>query len=163
MASNATDARGETASDDESPIPAGHPPAHPRSKKGQSGNPRGRQKRRHHAADIMKELINATVVVREGKKTRRMSKFEAMIRVLVMKARKGEARALTAILSLLQMTGRLDEANEAERQQCGYLVVPEPARSIEEWELLYSPDRAEDRQKYLAMADAPSAKNPSGP
>jgi uncharacterized protein DUF5681 len=129
------------------------PPVSRRFHKGQSGNPNGRPKESRNVHKLLKELLNQAVPVREGNRTRSMLKGEAMIRVLVRKALQADERALRAIMSALQMTGRLDELNDAERAKYGVLVVCEPLHSTDEWELLYGPHRAADRKRYLAMSD----------
>jgi Family of unknown function (DUF5681) len=53
----------------------GRPPAQTRFKPGQSGNPKGRP----NAKTTVARVINETIPVREGQKTRHMSKLEAML------------------------------------------------------------------------------------
>ena len=69
------------------------PPAKTRFPKGRSGNPQGRPKGRPNIAHLIKEILNESVPVREGDKSRKMPTCEAIIRVLVMKAGQGDAQA----------------------------------------------------------------------
>jgi hypothetical protein len=127
------------------------PPAHARFQKGKSGNPNGRSTGHRNVATLLKEMFNAVVAVRDGEKTRHIATGEAMIRVLVMKAGKGDVQAFSCIMRLLEMTGRLDEPGDEHRRK--FTVAPEPVRHIEEWKLLYAPDYEQERQRYLAMSE----------
>lgn len=94
----------------------GKPPKHTQFKPGQSGNPRGRPKgTKNLKTDLMEEL-GEKIVVREGEETRRVSKQRAVVKTLVAKTLKGDARAgslLTGLMMRLLDTGE-DEPGEIE-------------------------------------------------
>ncbi|HPG28775.1 MAG TPA: DUF5681 domain-containing protein [Myxococcota bacterium] len=94
----------------------GKPPKHTQFKPGQSGNPRGRPKgTKNLKTDLMEEL-GEKIVVREGEETRRVSKQRAVVKTLVAKTLKGDARAgslLTGLMMRLLDTGE-DAPGEVE-------------------------------------------------
>jgi hypothetical protein len=59
----------------------------------------------------MARVISETVPVREGQKTRNMSKLEAMLQAHTMKAVKGDARSASFIVGLVTRLGLLADAN----------------------------------------------------
>jgi uncharacterized protein DUF5681 len=84
----------------------GKPPIGTRFRKGQSGNPKGRPRgTKNLKTDLMEEL-QETIVVREGDRTVRMSKQRAMIKTVMNKSLKGDARA---IITLIRMMTRFAE------------------------------------------------------
>ena len=89
----------------------GRPPLHTRFRPGESGNPRGRPKGQQNAKSIVKKVLDEPVTVREGEKTRKASKFEALVQANVLKAMKGDPRASAFVITLLTRTGQLAEAD----------------------------------------------------
>ena len=75
----------------------GRPPRDTRFRKGQSGNPKGRPKGSKNVATVFLEEMRRLVVVREGGKTRRIGKQEALVTSLWNKAIKGDIRAVENI------------------------------------------------------------------
>ncbi len=93
------------------------PPKRTRFQPGQSGNPRGRPKgTKNLKTDLMEEL-DETIVIREGDQSRRVSKQRAVVKTLVARTLKGDARAATLLTSMMM---RLLETGE------GAPVVGEP-------------------------------------
>jgi Family of unknown function (DUF5681) len=95
----------------------GKPPLGTRFKKGQSGNPKGRPRgTKNLQTDLMEEL-QETITVREGERTVRMSKQRAMIKTVMNKSLKGDARAVMTLLRMLtrftQPDGGSAEVDEA--------------------------------------------------
>jgi hypothetical protein len=79
----------------------GKPPRHSRFKAGQSGNPRGRPKGvRNFSSDLADELAER-IQIREGGRERSVSKRRAMLKALVAKGLKGDARAASLVFALV--------------------------------------------------------------
>ncbi len=74
------------------------PPVHTRFKPGQSGNPKGRPAGRPNHKTTIDRVMNEKVAVREGEKTRHMTKFEAMLQAQTVKGMKGDARSTGVVI-----------------------------------------------------------------
>lgn len=83
--------------DDSERVGYGKPPRHSRFKPGQSGNPKGRAKSIKNFANILKEELETLVEVTENGRKRKLSKGHLAIKGLVLKAVKGDHRALAEI------------------------------------------------------------------
>jgi Family of unknown function (DUF5681) len=81
----------------------GKPPVHSRFKKGQSGNPRGRPRRRPATIhDMLLQEAHRKIMVREGDKSTPMLMIQAVIRKALATAASGNATALRHLIALLQ-------------------------------------------------------------
>ena len=79
----------------------GKPPRHTRFQPGRSGNPRGRPKgTKNLKTDLVEELCEK-VLVREGDRTRHVSKQRALIMTLVASTLKGNTRSAALLLSTM--------------------------------------------------------------
>jgi hypothetical protein len=87
------------------------PPVDTRFQKGQSGNPRGRQKGVRNFAVDVKRSLEIPVTLKDQGRAKRVSTQEALILRLREKALKGDTRALETLLSLAR-THNNDEAGE---------------------------------------------------
>ena len=75
------------------------PPIHSRFRPGQSGNPKGRPKgAKGFAAELERELASKIPITEYGRR-RRVSKRDAMVKMLVAKATKGDLRAVATVLA----------------------------------------------------------------
>jgi hypothetical protein len=89
----------------------GKPPRHTQFKPGQSGNPKGRPKgTKNLKTDLMEEL-SEKIVIHEGERTQRVSKQRAIVKSLVNRTLKGDARASNLLFPMVQ---RLDESGETD-------------------------------------------------
>lgn len=77
------------------------PPVHSRFKPGQSGNPKGRPKGTANLRTDLREELSEKIRVREGERDLKVSKQRAMLKALVAKALKGDARAANVVLGLV--------------------------------------------------------------
>lgn len=79
----------------------GRPPKGGQFKPGQSGNPKGRRKGSKNLATDLAEELGETIRIREGDRNLRVSKQRAMLKALVSKALKGDARAASLLIALV--------------------------------------------------------------
>ena len=107
------------------------PPASTRFKKGHSGNPRGRPKGAKNFATYFSEILRQKISVREGSEVRRISKVEALLHSVVLKAIKGDPKALSSIIALARLSGQFDRVAE-DGFTGGVLVIPDYGLSHEE-------------------------------
>jgi hypothetical protein len=93
-----------------------NPPKHSRFKKGVSGNPRGRPKRRKGqlVSHIISKVQNTPTVYREGGRTKRASRFELALKKLVNGALEGDARSAE---ELFKLRGRASKNSDARSQK----------------------------------------------
>jgi hypothetical protein len=91
----------------------GKPPKHTRFQHGRSGNPKGRPKGHQNAKTLFKQTLNEKVIIREGERTRRISKLEAFLRRTVNEALQGDAKKASTLISLSREMGVFSEGEEA--------------------------------------------------
>lgn len=82
----------------------GRPPEATRFRKGQSGNRSGRPGGTKNLKTDLAEELREKITLREGERTKRISKQRAFIKTLLAKALKGEARAANTLIVLLSRT-----------------------------------------------------------
>jgi len=107
-----TRGRKQAASDGEEgsfKVGYGKPPRHTQFKKGQSGNPRGRQRGRRSIRSIVLTTLEEKVWIREGERRRKVSKTEALIRTTVGRAIAGDQKAAAFLMALLRLTNLMSE------------------------------------------------------
>jgi hypothetical protein len=103
----------------------GKPPRHTRFKRGQSGNPKGRPSEKKNLSTVLEDALAEAVVAVVGKgRSKKITKFEAIITQLVNKSASGDPKATQQLLPLLrEIEGRGDPGStdpaaitEADRQ-----------------------------------------------
>ena len=110
----------------------GKPPVATRFTKGQSGNPTGRPRGRKNFDTVIVDALSAKVVVTEGGRRVRKSKFEVAITQVANKSAAGDLRAIKQMHAMLPV---LDRSGPQE------LVSPDLAN-----------DRIQARKMYERMA-----------
>lgn len=95
----------------------GKPPKHTRFKPGQSGNPQGRPRGARNLRTAFREGLQEKVTIREGNRTRKLSKMDGIVQVTLNKALKGDAKGLAAVIQLARSTGLMDEEPETSSTQ----------------------------------------------
>jgi hypothetical protein len=110
----------------------GRPPKATQFKKGQSGNPRGSKKKIEvdDLRTVIEGVLAEPIKVRDGKKTRTVSKLEAMMLAQRLSALKGDQKAVKALFKLAQKTGSFSQARPK-----GFMVL-DPAGDAEEQMIL---------------------------
>src|SRR5262245_34894527 len=89
----------------------GRPPKPTRFKPGQSGNYRGRPKGSRNIRSELCKALTDPVIVNEGGKRRRVPAIEALYRVFVQRALKGDFRAALFVFKTAKEFGFLDQTD----------------------------------------------------
>jgi len=89
----------------------GKPPPEHRFKPGQSGNPKGRPKGTRNLKTDLEEELKETITVSESGRPKRLSKQRALVKAMVAKALKGDARSTALLLGLIEKLISPDEPN----------------------------------------------------
>jgi Family of unknown function (DUF5681) len=89
-----------------------NPPKHSQFKKGVSGNPKGRPKRRKDqlVSHIIRKVQNTPTAYREGGRTKRASRLELALKKLVNGALEGDARSAEELFKLRGMASKNSDA-----------------------------------------------------
>jgi hypothetical protein len=91
-----------------------NPPKHSQFKKGVSGNPKGRPKRKGPVlGDIISKVQNTSTEYREGGRTKKATRFELVLKKLVNGALEGDARSAE---ELFKLRGRASKNSDARSQ-----------------------------------------------
>jgi hypothetical protein len=83
-------------------------------KPGQSGNPKGRSKGTNNLKTDLTEELSERIRIREGDRDHKVTKQRAMLKALVAKGLKGDARAIALLLNLIARLLEPDQAETAE-------------------------------------------------
>ena len=86
---------------DENVVGYRRPPLHTRFQPGQTGNPKGRPKGTANLRTDLRDELSEHIRVREGERDLNVSKQRAMLKALVAKALRGDARAANVVLGLV--------------------------------------------------------------
>lgn len=127
------------------------PPKDKRYQKGFSGNPRGRPKGSRSSVSILREVLCQTVRITDGDTTRKITKAEALIKVILLEARKGTRHYADVLITLCDRIERLVEIPLAQRG--GIMLVPGVAKSDEEFKQMVR-EVEEDRALRAEMQKA---------
>jgi hypothetical protein len=131
-------------------------PVKSRFPKGKSGNPFGRKKGQRNMATVLKDVLQQTVTVKQGDKSQRLTKGEALIKVIMSKANNGDRRAIDAVSIFAEKIERIEDKNSETSQAGGVMLVPGVAASLEEWETAVAKSlKAREERDRLLKEDAP--------
>ena len=95
----------------------GRPPVHSRFKPGQSGNPKGRRKGQRNVRTVVDGELSQRIKVREGNRTRSLTKLDAFVVTLINAALKGDPKASASLITLLRSLGLIGEPPAANDQK----------------------------------------------
>lgn len=127
------------------------PPKDTRFKPGQSGNPRGRPKGTKNLRTDLEEELTEKILVREGDQPKSVSKQRAVVKSIVARALKGDARAGSLLVSM--MTRLLDTGEDAPQE--------EDDLSLDDLEILEAFEaRALRKRETSATAQTETASEP---
>lgn len=124
----------------------GKPPKRWQFKKGQSGNPKGRPKGSTTVASAYAKILNQKVRVNDVT----MTMLEAILNQAVVKAARGDMKALKEVIAFgkyLRLIEPVPEAKEVEPIRV--LVVPE-ALSMDRWMEVYGKKMAEKQAEAIS-------------
>lgn len=93
----------------------GKPPKKHRFKKGKSGNVHGRPKGTKNFLTDLREELNEMITIREGGKTKRVSKQRAFIKSLLADGVKGKPRSTTSLTNMVFRYFGRDETTQPEQ------------------------------------------------
>jgi hypothetical protein len=132
------------------------PPVKNRFPKGKSGNPFGRPKGQRNMFNVLIDVLRQTVTVKQGDKSERLTKGEAVIKVIMNQANNGDPRAIGAVSYLAEKIGRLEDANSETSPRAGAMFVPGVAKSHEEYKAALANERIrKDLMEKRQRAEAP--------
>jgi hypothetical protein len=94
----------------------GRPPVHTRVKPGQVLNPRGRPKGQRNVATVLRKALNERTKIREGNRTRSVTKLDAIILKIINDAGMGNAKAQNSLIALMRAVGLVEAPEEATDQ-----------------------------------------------
>jgi hypothetical protein len=132
----------------------GKPPLHSRFKAGKSANPKGRPKRHQNLRTVIEEALDKLIEIREGDRTRSLTKREAMVLTMLNKSLKGDAKAQTTWITLLRsvgLTAELPEPTNSEPVTAHDedIIAEFLSRQQASTENAAAPQRAIDNQKNI--------------
>lgn len=118
----------------------GKPPKATRWRKGQSGNPRGRQKGSRGLKTDLHDELNATLEITINGKRVKGTTQQLMLRTLATRAASGDVRASRVLIDLvLQVFGAGDRGGERER------LSAQDQALLDQFLGLFEPDDGDDR------------------
>ena len=86
----------------------GRPPVESRFQPGTSGNPTGRRKGSKNLKTLIRKAMTASIAIKEGTKTRRVSKIEGVVLRQLESALKGDDRSAMAVIKMAMQMGLLE-------------------------------------------------------
>jgi uncharacterized protein DUF5681 len=137
-----------------SPIGYRRPPVNRQFKPGQSGNPNGRPKGQKNLATMLAAALSEKISIRDKNgKTRRLTKQEAIIEIIVNKALSGDLKTFEKVIQLADKLGVFKEQAAASSAAIGQDAYDKIMRRVEEL--------AQERVKVLLAENELRDNSPS--
>ena len=111
----------------------GRPPKKTQFKKGKSGNPKGRPKRRLDVASTLERTLAEQIAILDGEQMQEMSAGEAVLYKQIRKAMKGDQTAFDLVMRQAQRHRLLREETRRDNSRSPKRLVIGPPMSEEEW------------------------------
>tara|TARA_R110001592_G_scaffold222022_1_gene477042 strand:- start:5197 stop:5595 length:399 start_codon:yes stop_codon:yes gene_type:complete len=118
----------------------GKPPAATQFKPGQSGNPKGRPKGTKNLKTDLEEELKEKITVTEAGKPKKLSKQRALLKAVVAKALKGDTKAISIVVGMVDRY--LAETDLPEAATADLTVTDEAI--LEEFKSMILADAASD-------------------
>jgi hypothetical protein len=110
-------------------------------------------------ATVLKEVLQQTVTVKQGDKSERLTKGEALLKAIMNKANNGDRRAIDAVSIFAEKIGRIEDKSSETSQAGGVMLVPGVAKSAEEFKEALAKERErKQRQDQQHKIDAPKLR-----
>jgi hypothetical protein len=120
-----------TSSGSSYPVGYGRPPLHGQFKPGVSGNPRGRPKGRLNLGTVMRTELNRRITIREGDRSRIVSKGDAFVMKTINGALNDNPKAAAILINLLRALGLVGEPSDVAGDQANTDTMPEEQEIID--------------------------------
>lgn len=101
----------------------GRPPKHSRFKPGQSGNAKGRPRKSKELHKLIQTELDSTIVVQEAGREKRITKREAIVKQVVNRALKGDAKASQFVLAHLEKHREVEPFASTEADDAALLAA----------------------------------------
>jgi hypothetical protein len=120
-----------TSSGSPYPVGYGRPPLQGQFKPGVSGNPRGRPKGRLNLETVMRTELNRRITIREGDRSRIVSKGDAFVVKTINGALNDNPKAAAILINLLRALGIIGEPSDVAEDQANTDTTAEEQEIID--------------------------------
>ncbi len=103
----------------------GKPPKASQFKTGQSGNPKGRPKQRRSMTSKIEHELRRPIAITENGRTAKVSKGDAMVKTLVARALKGDAKSIQLVINHSDSLRGHDALQPSDLEPLDHLILNE--------------------------------------
>jgi hypothetical protein len=126
--------------DDDKPVGYGNPPNHTRFKKGQSGNPKGRSRKKAELfvyEDPIRTLLRSEISVSVNGKLTKMPTFVALVRALLKKGLQGDVKAIQILFDKTDALALIRDEEKRKATQADEAFLAQMRKKADEWSASY--------------------------